>query len=78
MLSVEKGAEQPLQGYQLLVQANLQLAKPNLDAALSANQRVLDLTPPRDIEALAQAHLQQGEILTSQGATRATRSRCSI
>lgn len=62
-LSVEKGAEQPLQGYQLLAQANLKLAKPNLDGALSALQRVLDLTPPRDVEALAKAHLQQADIL---------------
>jgi tetratricopeptide (TPR) repeat protein len=63
MLSVEKGAEQPLQGYQLLVQANLKLPKPNLDAALVANQRILDLTPPREVETLALARLQQGEIL---------------
>ncbi len=63
VLSVEKGAEQPLQGYQLLMQANLQLPKPNLDGALAALQRILDLTPSRDVEALAQARLQQAEIL---------------
>jgi len=42
--AVEKGAEQPLQGYQLLVRANLERRPPNLDGALDASVRVLDLT----------------------------------
>src|ERR1019366_655514 len=61
--AVEKGAEQPLQGYQFLVQANLKLPTPNLDAALAASRRILDLTPERETEAIAQARLQHGEML---------------
>lgn len=63
MLSVEKAAEQPLAGYQLLVDASLKQPKANLDIALPAIQRILDLTPPRDVDALSQARLQQAEIL---------------
>ncbi|HZZ79594.1 MAG TPA: tetratricopeptide repeat protein [Gemmataceae bacterium] len=63
MLSVEKGGESPLAGYQLLVQGYLGLPKPDVDSALKANQRILDLTPARDSEALAAAYLQQAEIL---------------
>jgi tetratricopeptide (TPR) repeat protein len=61
-LGVEKGAEQPLAGYQLLVQANLKQTPPNLDAALAASGRVLDLTPERETEAIALAHLQQADL----------------
>ena len=64
MLSVEKAAEQPLEGYQLLVDSYMKLQpKPNLDGALRANQRILDLTPPRDVDALGAARLQQAEVL---------------
>jgi tetratricopeptide (TPR) repeat protein len=63
MLAVEKGGEPPLVGYQLLVQGYLKLPKADLDSALKANQRILDLTPPREAEALAAAYLQQAEIL---------------
>jgi tetratricopeptide (TPR) repeat protein len=62
-LGVEKGAEQPLQGYQLLVEAHLKRSPPNLDAALSASARILDLTPERETEAAALARLQHAELL---------------
>jgi tetratricopeptide (TPR) repeat protein len=62
-LGVEKGAEQPLQGYQLLLQAHLQRTPPDLEAARSAVRRVLDLTPERDVEALASARLQHADLL---------------
>jgi hypothetical protein len=65
-LGVEKGAEQPLQGYQLLLKCHLQQTPPNLDSALSANRRVLDLTPERDVEAVALARLRQGELLLAK------------
>ena len=63
MLGVEKGAEQPLQGYQLLVQANLKRTPPSIDGALSASARVLDLTPESEIEAVALARLQHADLL---------------
>jgi tetratricopeptide (TPR) repeat protein len=63
MLGVEKGAEQPLQGYQLLVQANLKQTPPSVDGALSASARVLDLTPESEIEGMALARLQHAELL---------------
>ena len=63
MVAVDKGAEQPLDAYRLLVEANLGLKTPNVDAAMSASQRILDLTPEREIEAMAAARLQHGELL---------------
>jgi tetratricopeptide (TPR) repeat protein len=63
MLGVEKGAEQPLQGYQLLVQAYLKQTPPNVDSAMSAIRRILDLTPEREIEAIAAARLQHADLL---------------
>ena len=63
MLAVEKGAEQPLEGYRLLVDANLGLKTPNVESALSASQRILDLTPERDVDATALARLQHAELL---------------
>jgi tetratricopeptide (TPR) repeat protein len=66
-LAVDKGAEQPLEGYRLLVEANLARTPANLDAALSAMQRVLDLTKESDVEAMAQARVQHGELLLRKG-----------
>lgn len=66
-LGVEKGADNPLQAYRLLVQANLKRQPPDLQAALSANRRVLDLTPEREVEAAAQARMQQGELWIAKG-----------
>ena len=62
-LAVEKGADQPLQGYQTLIQAHLKRTPANLDSALSASRRILDLTPEREVEAVALAHLQHAELL---------------
>ncbi len=62
-LGVEKGADQPLEGLQLLVQAHLNKKPPDLDAARSAVRRILDLTPERDSEAHANARLQHAELL---------------
>ncbi len=67
VLSVDKGAEQPLDGYRLLVEANLGRTPPNVDSALSAMQRVLDLTKETDVEAMAQARVQHGELLLQKG-----------
>lgn len=61
--NVEKGAEQPLQGYQLLVEAYLTRQPPDIDAARAAVRRILDLTPERDVEALALARVQHAELL---------------
>jgi tetratricopeptide (TPR) repeat protein len=61
--SVDKGADRPAQGYGLLVQAYLALPKPNLDAALLASQRQLELTDERNVEEMAQARLTRGELL---------------
>jgi tetratricopeptide (TPR) repeat protein len=63
LLSIDKAGEQPLEGYRLLVEAQLARTPANVEGALSANQRVLDLTPEGDAEALALARLQQGELL---------------
>lgn len=62
-LGVEKGSTDPRDGYRLLVAANLKLAKPNLEGALSASNRLLDLTPEREIDKLAEARLQHAELL---------------
>src|ERR1043165_126802 len=61
--AVDRGAEQPLQGYQLLVQANLQLTPPNLESALYASRRILDLTPEGNAESLALARIAHSELL---------------
>jgi hypothetical protein len=65
-LGVENGAEQPLQAYQMLVQWHLKQTPPNLDSALSAIRRILDLTPERETEAVAHARLQHAELLLAK------------
>ena len=65
-LGVEKGAEQPLQAYQMLMHWHLRQAPPNLDSALAAIRRILDLTPERETEAIAHARLQHGELLLAK------------
>lgn len=62
-LGVEKGAEQPLQAYKVLLQAHLQRTPLDVDAARSAVRRVIDLTPERDVEALSLARVQHAELL---------------
>ncbi len=66
-LSVEKGADQPLPAYRLLVEAHLAQKAPNFDAALTAARRVIDLTPERETEAIAKGRVQIGELLLRKG-----------
>ena len=61
--SVEKGTDRPAKGYGLLVQANLALTKPNLEAALAANSKQLELTDDRYPEEKAHARLLRGQLL---------------
>jgi hypothetical protein len=61
--SVDRGAEQPLAGYQLLLQANLKQTPPDLVAALAASRKVVELTDDREPDALAQARLNHAELL---------------
>jgi hypothetical protein len=61
--AVEKGADDPLAGYQLLVHAYLHLPVPDLDEAIKASRKVIDLTDDRQIDALAQARLNLAELL---------------
>ena len=61
--SVEQGSDQPARGYGILVQAYLDLPKPNLDAALAANQKQLELTDDRAGADIAKARLMRGQLL---------------
>lgn len=61
--SVEKGGERPAQGYAVLVQAYLKLPKPNLEAALTANQKQLEHLDVGQVEEVAKARLTRGELL---------------
>lgn len=61
--NVDRGADQPLDGYRLLVQANLKLAVPDLAAALAASRKVVELTDDRDADALAQARFDHANLL---------------
>lgn len=61
--SVEQGADQPARGFGILVQAYLNLPKPNLDAALAANQKQLELTDERNTEEVAKVRLMRGQLL---------------
>src|SRR5262249_49197036 len=62
--------QQPLDqragGYALLVQAYLALPRPDIDAALDANQRQSDLLEDDDL--LGRCWLQRGELLVAKGA----------
>lgn len=66
-VGVEKGTEHPLTGYRLLADAHLKRTPPDVDAALSALRRVLDLTPEREVETIAATRLQQSELLLRKG-----------
>jgi tetratricopeptide (TPR) repeat protein len=61
--SAERGAERPLAAYQLLVQAYQKLPTPDLDHALEASRRIIDLTDDRIPDVLAQARLSHAELL---------------
>jgi hypothetical protein len=61
--AVDQGADQPADGYGILVQAYLQAPQPNLEAALAANQKQLEhISDPRGL-ALMRARLVRAEIL---------------
>ncbi len=59
--SVERGADDPREGYALLVQAYLSLPTPDVDAALAASQKILELTD--DPAELAPARYLRAELL---------------
>lgn len=65
--SIDKGAEQPLEGYQLLLQTCLKLPTPDLEGALTASQRILELTDERAGDALTHARLAHAELLLRVG-----------
>jgi tetratricopeptide (TPR) repeat protein len=56
-----EGADNPAEGYGLVAELYQRLATPNYEAALTANQKQLDLA--RDSKVLAAGHLARGEIL---------------
>src|SRR5262249_23715584 len=59
--ALPEGADNPAEGYGLLAQAYLRLPTPNLEAALEANQKQLDLSSTEEIHLAAR--LARGEIL---------------
>jgi hypothetical protein len=61
-LAVEYGAEDPFEGYRMLVDSYLHLPVPNLQAALDANKKQLDL-PKIGEQLLAPARLLRGKLL---------------
>lgn len=61
--SVEAGADRPAEGFGYLVEAYLHMPTPQLDAALAANQKQLDLIDDRDVEAAAQARMTRADLL---------------
>ena len=61
--SADRGTEQRLAAYQLLVEAYLKLPVPDIDAALDASRHVIDLTDEREAEVLAQARLTHADLL---------------
>jgi tetratricopeptide (TPR) repeat protein len=60
--SVEKGADRRAQAYGVLVKACLAVPRPNLEAALAASQKQLELTDSRNQEEMAQARLQRADL----------------
>jgi tetratricopeptide (TPR) repeat protein len=60
-----QGAEDPAEGYGMLVQAYLSLPTPDIDAALSANQKQFENTD--DEAVLAPVRLQRAELLLHKG-----------
>jgi tetratricopeptide (TPR) repeat protein len=59
--SLPTGADNPSEGYGILVQANLRKAVPDLDAALAANFKQIEFCD--DEPGLVQARLERGELL---------------
>jgi tetratricopeptide (TPR) repeat protein len=61
--SIDRGADEPLAGYQLLLRAYLKMPSPDLDLAIGASRKVIELTDDRNVEALAQARIAHAELL---------------
>jgi tetratricopeptide (TPR) repeat protein len=64
--SVEQAADDPAEGYAMLTQAYLRQPQSNLQAALEANKRQLDLPTSND-DALMPARLLRGDLLLRVG-----------
>jgi tetratricopeptide (TPR) repeat protein len=71
--SVSAGADDPAEGYDLLARAYLRLAEPDLQGALQANKKLLDLPTVKE-EVLAPARLLRGELLLQLGQPAEARS----
>jgi TolA-binding protein len=65
--SIEKGTPRPIDGYRILIEANLNLPTPNIDAAASAARRMLELIPAKQVETAAQMRLQYADLLMRKG-----------
>jgi tetratricopeptide (TPR) repeat protein len=61
--SAAKGADRPAQAYGTLVHAYLALPKQNLEGALAASQKQLELTDSRNHEEMGQARLLRAKVL---------------
>jgi hypothetical protein len=61
--SLPAGADNPAEGYAMLVQVHLRKATPDLEAALAANSKQIEFS---EDAALAQARMQRGELLLRQ------------
>jgi tetratricopeptide (TPR) repeat protein len=66
--SVTRGTDQPARGYSLLVQGYLRLAKPDLEAALAANQKQLQYAETEN--EILEARLLGGDLLMRLGKPR--------
>lgn len=65
--AVDKGADEPSRGYGVLVKAYLELSPANLEAALAANLKQMELTDDRHVEDMTQARLRRAELLLRKG-----------
>jgi tetratricopeptide (TPR) repeat protein len=64
--AVATGADDPAEGYDLLARAYLHLPQPDLQGALQANKKLLDLPTVKE-EVLGPARLLRGELLLQLG-----------
>jgi hypothetical protein len=71
-LALPEGADDPAEGYNLLIQAYLQLEPANVDGALDANTHLLNLPTLAD-DLAAPAYLQRGELLMRKNDTAGAR-----
>jgi len=65
-MGIEKGSETPGLAYGLLIEAHLKMTPPDLEGALAASQKQLELTDDRNVPAMAQARLTNAELLLKQ------------